>query len=151
MGTTTSSARTAVKARLVELLAARLPPDVQVSYGWPGADMRDEAVWVGACRGPVTVADLRAGRKTRDDTFTLDVHFMAGRPGQTAQTADERVEELYWALEDLLADDPTLGGVDGLRHAAQLGGDVEFEGPQATSEGFVAFATARITVKTRLS
>ena len=123
--TVTTSIRVATKARFVELLIEKLAA-VQVSYGWP-QDLEDECVWVGAATGPVTIPSYRAGRATRDDTFTVEVHFMAAKPGQTAQDADRRVEELYSALEDICADNPSLGGLDGLKYAAQLGGDVEFE------------------------
>lgn len=146
-----TSIRVAAKRRLVELLTDQpILEGVQVTYGWPGNDLQHESVWVGATRGPVTIPTMRAGRKARDDLFTIDVHFMAGTPGQPdAETADARVEELYTALEDVLATKNTLDDLDGILRAIQ-NGDVEFADPQATDQGWVGFCTATVEIHARL-
>jgi hypothetical protein len=145
----TTSIRTAVKTRLVDLLTDALNP-VQVSYGWPGQDLQDESVFCGQTTGQVTVADFRAGRKTRDDTFTVEVFFLAMKPGQTAAQAEERAEELYGSLETALAENPKLGDLPGVIHVAQLGNEVEIKSAPST-EGWEAEVRAVITVKTRVS
>jgi len=141
--------RALVKTRLVELLAGAVA-GVQVSYGWP-KQLAHECIYVGATRGPVSVANMRAGRKQRDDTFTVEVHFLAGKPRQTAQQADERVLELYAVLEDVIAANGNLGGLAGVLWAAQLADELEVADPAPTDEGYLGIATARISVKTRLN
>lgn len=150
MPTPTTSVRAVVKARLVELLVGSAGA-VQVSYGWP-QDRKDELIYVGATRGTVTVADLRAGRKTRDDTFTVEMHVLAGKPGQrTAQAAEERALELCALIEDVLAANPTLGDLDGVLWAAQRDTRSDTEDPVPTPEGYLGVAQIDIEVKTRLS
>jgi len=145
-----TSIRAAVKTRLVELMSDAVG-DVQVTYGWPGKDLKTECIYVGKTTGPVTVADMRGGRKTRDDTFTIEVHFLAGKPGQTARAADERVLELYGVFEDVLAANGNLGGFPGVLWAAQLGDDFETADPAPTTEGYLGIATAHAHIKTRLT
>lgn len=145
----TTSIRTAAKVRLVELLAVELTP-VQVAYAWPGEDAKDECVFLGGVQGNVSVRDMRSGRKARDDTFTIAVHFYAGKPGQKAQEADERAEVLYSALENVLADNPKLGDLDGILWAAQMNDSTEYREPEADAEGYVGEVAAFVQVKTLL-
>src|SRR5437764_12511497 len=107
----TTSIRTAVKERLVSLLSQELTA-VQVSYAWPGKDFQNECVYLGASRGNVTIPVYVAGRKTRDDTFTVNVHFYAGKPGQSpAKETDQRAEELYAALQHIPPYNPQLDDI----------------------------------------
>jgi len=147
----TTSIRTAAKAKLVDLLAGR--PElagVQVAYAEPVSNVEAEHVFLGGARGLVNIPTMRTGRKTRDDTFVQEIHFTAGKPDQTAEQADTRVEEMYGALENLLATDPSLENLDGLKWAIQ-NGEVEFFEPEAHAEGYVGYCTARIELKSRLT
>jgi hypothetical protein len=99
-----------VKAALVALLDARAGlVGVQLAYSHPGAAIEPEAVYLGGVRGTNVYPVMRAGRKPRDETYTVDVWFEAVRDGTSSQEAEERVWALYGELEDTVADDPTLG------------------------------------------
>ena len=85
------------------------------------------------------------------DTFTVLVHFYAGKPGQsTPKEAEQRAEELYAALENVLADNSKLDDMPGVHWAAQ-NGQADYLEPEPTDEGWVAAVVAEVTVKTRLS
>lgn len=146
----TKSIRSATKSALLTLLQAH--PDlagVQVEYGWPGDSWEVESVWIASVKGTVSISALSAGRKYRDDVFTITVLIQAGRLGQTALDADLRAEVLYGALEDVLANDPSLGNVDGLLWA-QLS---SAEGPttRLTKEGALSMFVADIDCHGRYS
>jgi hypothetical protein len=151
----TNPIRSATKKRLKELIAAknilRVDGDpVQVSHGWPGEAMENESIWVGAVEGELLVPTMRAGRKRRQDEFTVDVWVLAGIPGNgTAEEAEERCELLVYAVDDVIADDPHLGGLDGLRGGAYVS---SIEGPDAepTDEGWLGVARVRVTCRTSL-
>lgn len=150
-----TSVRVAAKQRLVELLAVALAP-VQVTYAERVSNERqDERVFLGSVIGSVSVRDFRSGRKARDDTFSIIVYFVAGKPQQTDIQADARVEELYGALENLLATNPRLaneaGPLDGIQWAAQLNSDTEFAEPEPTQEGWEGKASAHVQIKTLLT
>lgn len=107
-----------VKTKLVELIKANV--DVEVFYAWPGPSTPSECVFIG--RYPdleddvvsVTseIATIKAGRKQRTETYAVPVTIWSFRPDLTAEKAEEaeaRAFELMEAVEDVLADDPTLG------------------------------------------
>lgn len=146
-----TSVRTATKVRLVDLLRAHTAlGGVRVDYSWPGRGLEREAVYAGRARGPVEISTMRAGRKARTDTFTVEVWFVAGAPGQTALEADERAQALCTALEDVLANDPRLGGaVDGLIDAVLA--DVDGPDPDPTDEGWVSIVRAEVRCRARLT
>lgn len=150
MAPATNSIRVAAKTRLVALLAAREElQNVQVAYAWPGKEQEAECMWIGGSVGPVTIANMRAGRKSRDDTFQLTVHWTAAAPGQTAEEADARAEHLYAGLENLLAEDTALGGLDGVLWVRQ-NGNAQFFNPDPTNEGYIVHGQAVVEVKSRL-
>lgn len=152
----TTSVRVAAKLRLFELLTAAAPPDVQVLYAFDATTIAHESIFLGGTVGAVKVRDFRSGRKARDDTFTITVHFWADMPGQeTPEVADARVEELYGILEDLLATNARLandqGPLDGVQWGAQLDGQVQFAEPAPSKEGWTGEATADVQFKTLLT
>jgi hypothetical protein len=131
----------AVKAALRQRVADRLP-GVQVSYGQPMDTTRQrEVVWVGSVSGTQTVPVITGGRKRREEDYTITVTVAVVRPRGTPEDAEARLFDL--------ADDPSLGGVDGLVHAYADGpvdADVEFG-----SEGPVAWLTFSVHCLTRLT
>lgn len=147
----TTSVRTATRVRLVDLLsAAPQLAGVQVAYGWAGQDAENESVYLGDTRGEVEVAAMKGGRKSRDDRFSFDLWIVAGAPGQDGpQAADERAEELYAVVEDVLAGDPELGrAVPGLVHAVL--GDVDGPTADPTDEGWASLIRAEVRCWARL-
>lgn len=88
--------RAAVRQGLVEDL--RLQEEltgIQVEYGWPGDQLRDESVFLGRTTGtyeipygygPVTPANPI----TYDDTFTFPLFLAAAAPGQSSGAAEQR-------------------------------------------------------------
>lgn len=100
-----------VKAQLVAVLAARAGlAGVQVSAVWPGKESTEqESVWLGDARGRRDYPVVRAGRKPRDETYTLDVFIQVLRPESWDPSAETRAFELFAELEDAIAADPAIG------------------------------------------
>lgn len=112
----TTSLRTTVQARLVEIFTTALATagvdggQVPVHWSMPGERATREHVWFDQTDGTVEISAMRAGRKPRIDEFGIDVVVVANSPGSTAQQAAVRSEELYSLLESVIADDPVIGG-----------------------------------------
>lgn len=142
----TTSIRHLYITRLVTLLRDQLG-GVQVEYGWPGDTLEADAVYVADVDGTVEIPTLKAGRKHRDDQFTVTVLIQAGLAGGDLAETAERAARLYAALEDVLADDPSLDGFDGLLDC-ELG---FVAGPNTfrTSEGAVTFYACEINCQAR--
>lgn len=104
-----STVPTVRSALLVALGARAALAAVQVSYSHPGQAIEPESVYLGAARGSDEIPVIRAGRKKRQESYTLDVFFDVVADGPTGQEASERAWTLFGELEDLLADDPSLG------------------------------------------
>jgi hypothetical protein len=148
--TATKSVRTAVIDALVTALKAKpVLANIQTSEGWPGKSLEHESVWVGKVTGLITFPLMMAGRKIRDDHFTVTIIFMSGNPGDTISDANDRVETYYGALEDIFADDQTLGSLDGVLSILLD----QVEGPRGafTDEGATSYITADIAVHARYS
>ena len=146
----TTSVRTTVKTWLTDQLTASLAgEDCEVSGGWPGRHLKRNHVWLDRCTGTVEFRLLMAGRKTREDEFTIRVVFQASAPGDDLASTDERAESYYAALEYLIADDPSLDGMDGIESALLA----SVEGPvgELTDEGAVSFVFAEVAVHSRLT
>lgn len=99
-----------VRAQLVSLLAARAGlAGVQVEYSHPLEGIDDEALYLGESRGTSQIPTVRAGRKARQEQYIIDVWVEVNRDGPTPQDASERSWALVGEVEDMLADDPSLG------------------------------------------
>lgn len=144
--------RAATKQAVVDLLAAdpQLAGTVQVAYGEPEGE-RSETIYVGASRGTLSIAGMKAGRKTRHDNFVVDLWVEANLPGQeTALVADQRAEALLAQAEDLLALTPDLGvGVAGLSFGHV--GEVEGPDPIQLEEGWGSLIRAELAFLARLT
>lgn len=97
-----------VRAYLKDAMRTALPDAVQVEYARP-TDLETEAVWFGPSSFTQDYGPMQAGRKQRNETGSVGVSISAAVEGQTAQEADDRVMELWAVLENVIADDPTLG------------------------------------------
>lgn len=105
----TSSAPTFRAALLAALQARPALAQVQVAYSHPGDTVDHEAIYLGELRGDSNIPVIRAARKKREERYALDVWFDVAAVGPDAQTASERAWALFGELEDLLAEDPTVG------------------------------------------
>ena len=143
----TTAIRSNVKEWLTTELAAVL--SAAVSNGWPGRNLERDHVWIDRVTGTVEFPLMMAGRKSRDDKFTVRVIFQASGPGDTIAETDARAETLYAALENLIAPDPSLAGMDGIIHA--LLDTVEGPMGELTDEGAVSFMFADVAVHARLT
>ena len=129
----TSSSVPAVKNALVALLATALP-DTQVTYGRPADSMLTRnCVWVGRAAGADRIPVMTAGRKVREQAYNVTVFVWTAKPRGTVEEAEAEAHVLLAGVTDALADDPSLGGVDGLIHATagswEAEGDLAQEGP----------------------
>ncbi len=149
-----ASIRTAVVTRIFELLKTRpsmVGADgelVQMTPGEPaGTTEREHVFVVLPVRGEREIVFMEAGRKTIEDNFTIPFLFQSAVPGSTLEECSARVEAMSNDLLDVLADDPTLGELDGLMWATEA----TTEGPDAfqTDEGAVAFWRTDVECKAR--
>lgn len=156
----TTSMRAQVKTWILDNLTPRVAVmateecPIEVSYGWPGKNLERNHVWIDRTTGTVSFDLAMAGRKLRDDEFTVRLIFQASGPGDSIAETDARVESYCAAFEDLIAEYPFLSTdedepMEGLIHAAFL--DNSIEGPMGewTDEGAVSFMFAELTVHTR--
>lgn len=108
----------AVKSKLGSLVAAKL--SVPVYYAWPGPNTAHECVFMGRypdlgedrVEASSEPANITGDRKHRTETYSLPVTIWTFRPDLSsdgAAVAEARAFELMAGLEDVLADDPTLG------------------------------------------
>lgn len=115
---TTNSTIPTVKAKLVELFAAAV--DVPVFYAWPGPSTPPKCVFLGRhpelddirIDGQSELATIQAGRKQRQESYTVPVTAWTFRPdldSTAAKTCEVEAFDLAAHLEDVVADDPTIG------------------------------------------
>lgn len=84
--------------------------------GWPGDRATDELVWVDELAGDITYPVMVAGRRHRDDKFTIPLEVrVAGKP--TLDLTKCRLAEIVAAIEDEFADDLSVDGFVGLIEA----------------------------------
>lgn len=121
-----SSTLPQVKAQLVTLLTTALATSgvgggqVPVAYAW-SPDAEDEMVFLGrrdedgptwTSRMTHDIATIKAGRKHRDENYTVELTVWTYRPDVApadANEVDARAFELVEEVENVLADDPRLG------------------------------------------
>lgn len=113
-----------VKAQLVDVVTAALTGagevEVPVTYAWPGKSTLPECVFLGP--HPETadirldrssqIATIKAGRKHRQENYTVRLTIWSFRPElepADAQECEERAFELLAPIEDALAGDARIG------------------------------------------
>ena len=105
----TTSTVPSAKAALVALIGTALP-GVQVTYGRPSdAELDSECVWVGDATGQQRVPTIKAGRKARHETYSVDVVCWTVIQRGLVSEAEARAFVLLGEVEDVVADDPSLG------------------------------------------
>lgn len=135
----TSSIRWTFAKELVALIAgAESMGTVLVRSSRPGdTELTDEMVYVRMpITGEVSLPVGVGGRKPRDDRFTVTLQVAVTRP--SVDEAMVRLEEMVADVCDLLADDPSLGDIDGVLSAeissATVGADTYADGVWASGE-----------------
>lgn len=102
-------ASTNVRLESARWVVARLRPRLphaQVEPGWPGDNMGRDVIWVDEVEGDLTMPVMTAGRRHRDDHFTIPLELRTVRT--TLDDAADALSELFAGVEDVLADAHTL-------------------------------------------
>jgi hypothetical protein len=111
-----NSIRHTLKAEIVNRLAAA--PElsgVQVEYGDPGDTTEQDTVWFGHAPGNgYSIPLMQAGRKQREDLFDLFIFISRANHGESAQVSEAAAAPYFFAVENLFAEDETVGKFDGL-------------------------------------
>ena len=121
----TTSIRHLVILELMDRVATALP-GVRVDACWPGDELEMESVYVADTIGSLTVPVFGPARLTRDDRFDVRMVVQGGSPQSDTREAMERAALLLAAVEDVLADNPGLGAMDGV---VSIGHAIQVEGP----------------------
>jgi hypothetical protein len=98
-----------MRAALLAALQARAGlSGVQLGYGMPPGALQREHILFGVVDGTQEYRALGTVRKFEDYTATLFIGV--SREGTDQQAADDRALALMAEVEDVLRDDPTVGG-----------------------------------------
>lgn len=103
----TTSTAVSLKTQLVTSLTAALPA-VQVSYGSKGDEAETDTIWIGQAQGRFEIPTMKAGRKSRDEDYTVDVWITAIDFGGSISDVETTAFSYLAELEDILADTPGL-------------------------------------------
>lgn len=144
----TTSIRWALTKHLIDILRNDVDlASVTVEPGWPGNEyVTAEMVWVDELAGDVVVPVMSAGRKQRDDVFTIPFEIrVAGKTDLDAVM--ERLSVLVATIEDALANDPGLDTYDGLIDAEVVS---ERFTAARTPDGVLGFAEVVVEAHSRL-
>lgn len=145
-----TSIRWPLAKHIVELMRSDGTLDgVAVEAAWPGdKHLRRDMIWVDEISGTTAIPVGTGGRKHRDDHFEIQFLFrVAGH--RTIDATRSRLDELTAALENLLADSPTVMDFDGVVSAeASTGRSTCGETP---SDGPLGFGEIVVAVHARLT
>ena len=141
----------AAKAQLLTLLQANSTlSSIQVAYADPGEAGRRESIFFGDINSNTqTPESLASGRRRRLEDYTIDIHVFVQSKAAGQQEAEQRALVLANAVEDVLADYPSLDdGVSGLMFIECSGmsmsaSEIGIDGPRVE-------VTVHATVKARL-
>ncbi len=134
---------------LTQLQAAGGFSGVQVVYADPGEAMRRECVYLGDIdSGSQTPESFSTGTRRRIEDFTLDV-FVAVQGKPTASSAEVRAVALANVIDDVVANDPQLGGLASLTFCEVDG--MSMVTNEAGVDGAHCVVTVRIHVQARLA
>lgn len=134
--TATTSTVPAVKTALVTLIGTALS-GVQVTYGRPADNkLNRECVYVGEATGAHRIPVYKGTvRKPREERYSVEVVVAVIKARGDVTDSESRAFTLLASVEDVVANDPTLGAVDGLLHATagswETAAEQTAEGPAA--------------------
>lgn len=141
-----TSAQPGAKAQLLTTLQAQdALSGVQITYGHPGKNLKDEIIMLGNMKGQQDTVGLGGGH--RHETTQLDVIVEVVHKGWTQQQVTERAYVLMGHVEDAIRADQTLSGVANI--------DAQVTGPLALSEiftpdGWGANLTFNVQIRARI-
>jgi hypothetical protein len=136
----------ALKAKLRDVLAARVGlRDVKVSWGWPKAVRREMIVLGNVNESEQEYVVFRAGRKPREESYTLEVLVRVEQGTNDQEPVTLRAYAIAAELEDALRADFTVGGV--VRTAEFESGDLEELGDDGVR---LALLNVRVHCKARI-
>ena len=137
-----------VKRALLDRLDSQPGLDgVLTSYGDPGAQGRKELISVGDVRvGEQSPVNLRATPSRREENYELEV-TVAVIGKATNEKNETRCVELVHEIEEVVSNDPTLGGVPGLLFVVVS--EMSLRTDQ-TGDGPVTTAIVTLDVKARM-
>lgn len=99
-----------VRAALIAQLSLRAGlADVSVTHVWPGGAAPQEAIYLGRTTLRNAWATMRAGRKTREEDYRIELFVWVLDPTDWGAASEARAFELMAEVENMVADDPTLG------------------------------------------
>ena len=135
---------------LTKLQADSTLSAIQVTYGDPGGAARREHVFIGdVTAGGQDPESLSSGRRRRIESYTLDVLVSVQSKPQGLQENEQRAIVLASAVEDVVADNPTLSDLTGLMFMECSGMSVSSN--EAGVDGPHSLVTVHFQVKARLS
>lgn len=137
------------KALIDALSSSPALEGVQVSYHYPGDDPERELIHGGAVEGPQEYPVMRGGggRLPRNEELTFKLHIVVTKPGSDPYEAELRATELGEVVEELLAADPDLTGLEGV---IKSGVTNVFVDSDVDDEGAIGVLVYDVTVKSRL-
>jgi len=140
-----------VKSTLLTKLKAESDlSGIQITYGDPGQAARREFVFIGdVTAGGQDPESLSSGRRRRIESYTLDVIVSVQSKPQGLQENEQRAIVLASAVENVVADNPTLSSLDGLMFIECSGMSVTSN--EAGVDGPHSQITVHFAVKARLS
>ena len=123
---------------------------IQITYGDPGQAARREFIFIGdVTAGGQDPESLSSGRRRRIESYTLDVIVSVQSKPQGLQENEQRAIVLASAVENVVADNPTLSSLDGLMFIECSGMSVTSN--EAGVDGPHSEITVHFQVKARLS
>jgi hypothetical protein len=146
------TATTSVRWQATEQVCALLRSSpsltgVTVEPGWPGDRVpAAQLIWFDEIDGAISVPVMTGGRKQRADTFTLSIQIRVIGLGTLDETMS-RLFEIVGVVENLLADDTSLGDLDGVLSAELTNGR---QTSAMFPEGPAAYGELILTIETRL-
>jgi hypothetical protein len=139
------------KALIDKIKAFPAYTDVQVEYSWPGARFERECIHGGRVEGQQEYATFAGGRARlpRNETFVVYVYVAVRMPdANSGEDVERRLVELGQQLEDGIAADPQVAGVNGLLYAGITGVQMD---SYAEDDKWAGALEYQVTVHSRLN
>jgi hypothetical protein len=141
----------AVKAALFNFFqASPALSGVQVTYSHPGNTLQNSVIYLGDVQGTSHYPTMRAGRKAREEDYILDCWILVADSNSDSISVETTAFTMMGAVEDVIANDPTLGSLDGVKWSELTGFELII-GMDDSRFGWAAQLKLEISVTARLS